>query len=284
MKKYDDPIMAKNFYELHYRSSTFVLPNAWDVISAKMFEESGFKAIGTTSAGIAASLGYKDGQNMPLKKMIETIERIAKSVNVPVTADIEAGYGQTVNAVLETVKKVIETGAIGINLEDGTGDSVHPIYDISLQKEKIAAIREMSDSNNASLFINARTDMYWLNIGDPSLRFQETVKRAEAYQEAGANCIFVPGVSDQKLIQCLRKAISCPINLLADPETPSLTDLSEIGIERLSCGSVPFRTTITLLREISQEIINHGTFHKVRDNVLTYGEIAEFMQKTNRSQ
>ncbi|SDJ06611.1 isocitrate lyase/PEP mutase family protein [Alteribacillus bidgolensis] len=279
MKKYDDPNKVKNFHELHYRSSTFVLPNAWDVISAKMFEESGFKAIGTTSAGIAASLGYTDGQNMPLNQMIETIERIAKSVNVPVTADIEAGYGQTVNEVLETVKKVIEAGAVGINLEDGTGNSIHPIYDISLQKEKIAAIRKMSDSINASLFINARTDMYWLNIGDPSLRFHETVKRAESYQEAGADCIFVPGLSDQKIIQCLRNAISCPINLLVNVETPSLMKLSEIGIERLSCGSAPFRTTVTLLKEISEEIINQGTIHKITNNVLSYGEIAEFMQK-----
>jgi len=159
MSSKEQSLKAKTFHRLHQQSSTFVLPNAWDVISAKMFEECGFKAIGTTSAGIAASLGYLDGQSIPLNKMVETIENIAKSVNVPVSADIEAGYGQTVEEVLETVKAVAAAGAIGINLEDGTGDPNRPIFDISSQEEKIAAIKELSESRNMPLFINARTDL-----------------------------------------------------------------------------------------------------------------------------
>ncbi|MDQ0859730.1 isocitrate lyase/phosphoenolpyruvate mutase family protein [Bacillus sp. V2I10] len=278
MNNKDQSLKAKNFHHLHQQSSTFVLPNAWDVISAKMFEESGFKAIGTTSAGIAASLGYPDGQSLPLNKMVETIENIAKSVNVPVSADIEAGYGQTVEEVLETVKTVFTTGAIGINLEDGTGDSNRPVFDISSQKEKIAAIKELSESNNTSLFINARTDIYWLNVGDASLRFREALKRAKAYQDAGADCIFIPGLNDRKTIKNIREEISCPINLLVDPEMPSLTELSNIGIERLSCGSGPFRATLTLLRTISEEIVNHQTFHQMTDGVISYRKITEFMQ------
>ncbi|MCS0671620.1 isocitrate lyase/phosphoenolpyruvate mutase family protein [Cytobacillus firmus] len=272
-------LKAKTFHRLHQQASTFVLPNAWDVISAKMFEEYGFKAIGTTSAGIAASLGYLDGQSIPLNKMVETIENIAKSVNVPVSADIEAGYGQTVEEVLETVKAVAAAGAIGINLEDGTGDPNRPIFDMSSQEEKIAAIKELSESRNMPLFINARTDLYWLNIGDSSTRLQEAVKRAKAYQAAGADCIFIPGLTDTKIIKSIREEISCPINLLVDPEMPSLTELSEIGIERLSCGSVPFRATLTFLRSMSEEIVNRQTFHQMTNgDVLSYKRLTEFLE------
>lgn len=279
MSSKEQSLKAKTFHRLHQQSSTFVLPNAWDVISAKMFEECGFKAIGTTSAGIAASLGYLDGQSIPLNKMVETIENIAKSVNVPVSADIEAGYGQTVEEVLETVKAVAAAGAIGINLEDGTGDPNRPIFDITSQVEKITAIKELSESRNMPLFINARTDLYWLNIGDSSTRLQEAIKRAKAYQDAGADCIFIPGLTDRKIIKRIREEISCPINLLVDPEMPSLSELSGIGIERLSCGSVPFRATLTFLRTISEEIVNRQTFHQMTNgDVLSYKRLTEFIQ------
>ncbi|MBU8729717.1 isocitrate lyase/phosphoenolpyruvate mutase family protein [Cytobacillus oceanisediminis] len=280
MSSKEQSLKAKTFHRLHQQSSTFVLPNAWDVISAKMFEECGFKAIGTTSAGIAASLGYLDGQSIPLSKMVETIENIAKSVNVPVSADIEAGYGQTVEEVLETVKAVAAAGAIGINLEDGTVDPNRPIFDITSQVEKITAIKELSESRNMPLFINARTDLYWLNIGDSSTRLQEAIKRAKAYQDAGADCIFIPGLTDRKIIKRIREEISCPINLLVDPGMPSLSELSEIGIERLSCGSVPFRATLTYLRTISEEIVNRQTFHHMTNgDVLSYKRLTEFLQK-----
>ncbi|MBN8203456.1 isocitrate lyase/PEP mutase family protein [Bacillus sp. NTK034] len=279
MNSKEQSLKAETFHRLHQQSSTFVLPNSWDVISAKMFEECGFKAIGTTSAGIAASLGYLDGQSIPLGKMVETIENIAKSVNVPVSADIEAGYGRTVEEVLETVKAVTAAGAIGINLEDGTGDSNRSIFDISSQKEKIAAIKGFSESRNIPLLINARTDLYWLNIGDSSTRLQEAVKRAKAYQDAGADCIFIPGLTDRKIIKKIREEISCPINLLVDAEMPSLSELSEIGIERLSCGSVPFRATLTYLRTISEEIVNRQTFHQMTNgDVLSYRRLTEFIQ------
>ncbi|MBG9451350.1 dihydrouridine synthase [Cytobacillus firmus] len=279
MSSKEQSLKANTFHRLHQQSSTFVLPNAWDVISAKMFEECGFKAIGTTSAGIAASLGYLDGQSIPLNKMVETIENIAKSVNVPVSADIEAGYGVTVEEILETVKAVAAAGAIGINLEDGTGDPNRPIFDISSHVEKIAAIKELSESSNMRLFINARTDLFWLNAGDSSTRLREAVMRAKAFQDAGADCIFIPGLTDRKDIKKIREEVPCPINLLIDPEMPSISELSEIGIERLSCGSVPFRATLTYLRTISEEIVNRQTFHQMTNgDVLSYRKLTEFIQ------
>jgi 2-methylisocitrate lyase-like PEP mutase family enzyme len=269
-------LKTKQFRQLHENSCIFVLPNAWDSISAKIFEECGFKAIGTTSAGIAVSQGYSD-RNIPFKKTIATIKQIVDSVNLPVSADIEAGYGETVEEIIETVRQVISVGVVGINLEDSTNNPNDPLYDISLQKKKITAIKELSESMRLPLFINARTDMYWLNIGDPSSRFQETIKRANTYQEAGADCIFIPGVSNVEMIKALRKEISCPINLLAGPDSPSLEEFSKRGIERISCGSGPFRATATLLKRISEEIINHGTFHQMTDNILSYDEISDFM-------
>ncbi|WP_263705511.1 isocitrate lyase/PEP mutase family protein [Shouchella tritolerans] len=265
----------KTFRRLHQQPSTFVLPNAWDAMSAKMFEAGGFKAIGTTSAGIAASLGYPDGQHLPRAKMVDAVRNIANSVAIPVSADIEAGYGQSVAKIVQTVKAVAAAGAVGINIEDGTGDPSKPVFSISEQTEKIAAIK----ANHTSLFVNARTDIYWLNIGDPLSRFQEATKRAKAYQEAGADCLFIPGLTDRGEIQKMRAAISCPINLLVDPEMPSLTELSAIGIERLSCGSAPFRATATLLAAICEQIVNDQTFSHLTKDVLSYSSITKIMSQ-----
>ncbi|MGP4081084.1 isocitrate lyase/PEP mutase family protein [Pseudalkalibacillus sp. R45] len=269
----------KSFRYLHKGPSTFVLPNAWDVISAKMFEEGGFKAIGTTSAGIAASLGYPDGQQLPIDKMIEVVERIVNAVDVPISADIEAGYGKTAEEVVQSVQKILNAGAVGINIEDGTGDLQHPINDLSTQTEMISTIKEFCRENDEALFINARTDLYWLQIGDPSTRLQRTLDRVKAYEEAGADCIFVPGLHVKETIQKLRAEVSCPINLLVHPNLPSLKELSEIGIERVSTGSAPFRAAVTLLKKMGEEIINDRTFDEMTGRVLTYSEIASFVNR-----
>ncbi|CAH0297032.1 Carboxyvinyl-carboxyphosphonate phosphorylmutase [Peribacillus sp. Bi96] len=271
-------IKFHTFKQLHSQSSTFVLPNAWDASSARTFQESGFKAIGTTSAGMAISLGYSDGGNLPFEKLIESLKMIVDSVHVPVTADIEFGYGTSIEEVVENVRQVLSTGVVGINLEDGTGNPEDPIFDSSLQVEKITAIKEMTRSLNMPLFINARTDLYWLNIGDPATRLQSAINRAKAYQQAGADCIFIPGVKNMDTIEKLRREISCPINLLAGADTPSLNQLSELGIERVSSGSAPFRATVSLLRKISDDIINQGNFQRMIDDVITYNDVAELLK------
>ena len=156
----------QTFQQLHKRPYTFVLPNAWDVISAKIFEKNGFPAIATTSAGIAMSLGYNDGEKIPFEQMLGAVKRIINSVNIPVSVDLESGYGRSTNEVVDNTRQIILAGGIGINLEDGTGDLDSPILDVSLQVEKISEIRLLSKSLKAPLFINARTDLYWLNTGD----------------------------------------------------------------------------------------------------------------------
>jgi len=269
---------AERFRALHKGPNTMILPNAWDVISAKMFEECGCEAIGTTSAGIAMSLGYPDGQEIPFETMLRIIKNMVNAVDVPVSADLESGYGETTKEVLDTIEQVISAGLVGINLEDATGDASSPIYDPQLQKEKIAAIREYCDSIGFPLFINARTDIFWLNIGEPESRIDEAIYRVKLYEEAGADCVFVPALKDIDEIKKLRKAVNCPINLLAVPGLPSLEELSEIGIERVSTGSSPFRASVSLLKQIGDEIVNQRTFNKITDNVLSYGEVSALVK------
>ncbi len=269
---------VERFRALHNGPNTMILPNAWDVISAKMFEECGCEAIGTTSAGIAMSLGYPDGQEIPFETMLRIIKNMVNAVDAPVSADLESGYGKTIKEVLHTIEQVISAGVVGINLEDATGDASSPIYDPQLQKEKIAAIREYCNSIGFPLFINARTDIFWLNIGEPESRIDEAIYRVKLYEEAGADCVFVPALKDRDDIKKLRDSVNCPINLLVVPGLPSLEELSEIGIERVSTGSSPFRASVSLLKQIGDEIVNQRTFNKITDNVLSYGEVSTLVK------
>ncbi|EME73995.1 isocitrate lyase/phosphoenolpyruvate mutase family protein [Bacillus sonorensis] len=268
----------KTFQELHHQSAPFLLPNAWDAASARVFQRTGYKAIGTTSAGIAMSLGYADGENLPFETLLVALKTIVDSVDIPVSADIEAGYGTSPEEISENVRKVVSTGVVGINIEDGTGSPGQPLRDASLQADAIAAVRQL----DLPLFINARTDVYWLGIGDPAFRFQSAVKRANIYREAGADCIFIPGVDDIETIVRLRKGISGPLNVLAGSDTPSVKQLSDTGVERISCGSAPFRACLTLLNTISEEIITRGTFQHMTDGVLSYHETAEWMSPAKK--
>jgi 2-methylisocitrate lyase-like PEP mutase family enzyme len=169
---------AVAFRDLHKRSEILVLPNAWDVASARIFEEAGFPAIGTTSAGIAASLGYPDGQRISRDEMVQVVGRIAAAVKVPVSVDIEAGFGDRVEDVTKTVLAVLKTGAVGINLEDTPGNAGSPLVELPRQLEKISAARQAALSAGIPLVLNARTDVYWLAVGDPEKRFELAVQRA----------------------------------------------------------------------------------------------------------
>jgi len=249
---------AMNFRNLHLNS--FILPNAWDALSAKIFEQCGFQALGTTSAGIAASRGYAD-RNMPFDTMLDAVRSIVQAVDIPVTVDIEDGYGETPEEVVETVKQVIHAGAVGINLEDSTMDPQKPLYDIPVQQKKIAAIRELGKS--IGVFINARTDPYWIKLETPSSKLEETIKRAHAYQEAGADCIFVPGIKTISDIRTLRQEIIGPINVLAGPGLPPANELAALGIQRISSGSGPFRAAVSLLQSIGQDMLDRGSFEQM---------------------
>ncbi|MBJ9987408.1 isocitrate lyase/PEP mutase family protein [Paenibacillus sp. S28] len=263
---------AIDFKELH--TQTFLLPNAWDAASAKVFEQCGFKAVGTTSAGIAAAHGYTD-RSIPFDTMLAAVREIVQAVSIPVTVDMEDGYGSTPEEVANSVRQVIESGAIGINLEDSMMNPQDGLYDISEQRQKIAAIRQSINRLGIPVFINARTDPYWIQKGTSADMLEETLKRTKAYREAGADGVFVPGVTDIAAIRILRKEIGGPVNLLAGDGMPSLHELQSLGIERISTGSGPFRAVISMLHRIGGDMLEHGSFERMTSNVLTYDDLLQ---------
>jgi len=235
---------AKDLLALHSADNPLILPNVWDAASARIIEDVGFPAIATSSAGVAFSLGYPDGEKIPREEMLTAVARIAHAVKVPVTADVEAGYGPTPADAARTARAVLEAGAVGMNLEDATGDSEQPLVELPLQLEKIRAVREMASRLRIPLVLNARTDMYLLQIGDPAERYDETVRRLSAFREAGADCVFAPGLRDAPTIGRLVADLKCPINILAGPGSPSVPELSKLGVARVSLGSATMRAIV----------------------------------------
>ncbi len=266
-------LKAVIFRELHSSSSILILPNAWDAASARIYEAAGFSAIGTTSAGVANSLGYPDGQRAPFEEALFVVRRIVHSVQIPVTMDIEAGYSVNSAAeTVETVQKAMEAGVVGINLEDvGFGEPA--LVDLGLQIEKIRAIRAFAEKTGVPIFINARTDAFHLLGLDMDTKFQLAIERVNAYHHAGADCMFIPFVTDELVISNLVQAANGPLNILAMPGSPSAAQLERLGVGRVSVGSGPHRATLALLRRISHEMLEKGTFHSFMDQTIPYDEV-----------
>lgn len=264
---------------LHAGPRLLILPNAWDAVSARIFEEAGFPAIGTTSAGIAYSRGYSDRERIPRSEMADAVRRIAEAVQVPVTADMEAGYGGRASDIAETVTAVIESGAVGMNLEDATHESKRPLFDAAVQVDRIRAARETADKAGLPIVINARTDVYLVGGGTERSRFEEAVARANAYRDAGADCLFVPGVTDPEGIQALARSIRGPLNILAGPKAPSVKMLQKLGVARLSVGSCPIRAAMGLLRRMAKELRGRGTYGALVDGAIPYDEMNKLMAR-----
>lgn len=257
---------------LQQPGSSLLLPNAWDAASARLFEEAGFPAIGTTSAGIAYAQGYPDGERIQRDEMLHVVARIASIVQVPVTADLEAGYGEAATDVADTIRAVIAAGAVGVNLEDSTSDHTRPLYPVEVQAERLAAAREAANRADIPLVINARVDTYLAQVGEGQARLEETIQRGRAYLQAGADSIFVPYLTDPALIQVLVRDIPSPINLLAMPGGPSAPDLFQLGVARVSIGSRAMLATMGLVRKIAQELRDHGTYESMSQEIYRRAE------------
>ena len=264
---------ADQLRKLHQGPKILVFPNAWDVASARVLEDLGYPAIATSSAAVAFCLGYPDGQVITRDEMLDMVGRIARAVRVPVTADMEAGYGTTVQDMAETAKALVNAGAVGLNLEDVTGDREDSQVEISLQVQKIRTIREVSASMGVSLVINARTDVYLMPIGPESTRFERTVERLRAYRQAGADCLFVPGLVDRNTIEKLVKAVAAPINILVTGGCPELRELEKMGVARASVGSGVMRATLALVRRIGKELQETGTYSSIFEGSIPYAEL-----------
>jgi 2-methylisocitrate lyase-like PEP mutase family enzyme len=270
---------AGTLRKLHCGPRVLVLPNAWDVASARVLEDLGYPAIATTSAGIAFAFGYPDGQRISRDEMLEMVARIARAVRVPVTADMESGYGTTPADMAETAKAIVAAGAVGLNFEDVTGDTESSQVETSLQVEKIRTIREVSASQGVPLVINARTDVYLMPIGPEVTRFERTVDRLRAYRAAGADCVFAPGVSDRGLIDKLVKAVEAPLNILVTPACPSIPELEALGVRRASIGSGVMRTTLGLVRRIGKDLLERGASSALFEGSIPFAELNELMAR-----
>ena len=274
-EKISQKILAEKFLKLHHDKNILLLPNAWDVVTAKIYENLGFKALGTTSAGIAATLGYPDGQKMSLEENLSVVKRIIEHTNLPVSADIEAGYSDSVEGAVEAAREALEIGAVGINLEDSTGSETKPFFEISEMVYRINAIRNMAEKIGIHLFINIRTDVFMLGKEELPEKLRLTIERAKIYKEAGADCIFIPDIGDfnEHIITGLVKKINAPLNIIAGENIPSAQKLEEIGVARLSFGPRPMRALLALLVKMEKELLERGTYEMMSMDTLSYEEV-----------
>jgi len=266
--------LALHFKALHAQSDLLLLAGTWDATSTKVFERAGFKAMGTSSAAIAASQGYADGQLMSLEKNLSVSQTIVECTDLPVSIDIEAGYSQDPAEMADVARAVIATGAVGINIEDSIG-APDSLVDIKAQSNKIRCLRKSSDELDISLFINARTDVYLQHDMTASGRLDETLKRAGHYIEAGADGIFVPdtGSLDLATIAVLVEEIHAPLNLIASPQLPSVGELEDLGVARLSLGPRPMRACLGYLDRIARELVEQGSCRMLGSEAPSYDEV-----------
>jgi len=269
---------AELFLKYHQDKEILVLLNSWDPGSSKLIEACGYKAIATTSMGIAASLGYPDCEVIQLSEMIHVIMGIVNAVQVPVTVDIEAGYGNNVNEIIESVTKIIATGIVGINIEDSIELSAE-LIDENEFCERISAIRALSDSLGFHLVINARTDSFYTSSGSTREKLAESIKRGNKYREAGADCIFVQPVWEKETISTLVKEINAPINILSNPTIGgglplSIQELQDLGVARLSLGSGLMKATLALIKKVANELSEKGTYNTLLDGLSPVSETA----------
>lgn len=256
---------AAAFASLHTPASPLALANAWDVAGARLVEAAGATAVATTSAGVAWSLGSPDGDALPRERVLDLVARVSAAVRVPVTADIEGGFGADPAGVGETVAGVLAAGAVGVNIEDGTRSPAE-------HAERLAAARAAADTAGVPLYVNARIDTYLRGLGDPAGRLDETLARAAAYLRAGASGIFVPGVTDPATIAELAAGIDAPLNILAGPGAPSVAELGALGVARVSLGSWVAEAAYAVVRRAAEELIATGTYGSLA-GALPYGEL-----------
>ncbi|MGW0933327.1 isocitrate lyase/PEP mutase family protein [Streptomyces sp. NPDC002644] len=259
------PSPAALFRSLHTPARPLALANVWDVAGARVVEAAGAPAIATTSAGVAWALGAADGDSVARDLVLDVLARIASAVAVPVTADIEGGYGQSPAEVGETVARVLDAGVVGVNIEDGTRPP-------GALAERIGAAREAADKAGVDLFVNARTDTYLFGLGDPATRLQDTLARARSYVDAGADGVFVPGVTDPEVVAELAAGLTVPLNVMAGPGAPTVAELGALGAARVSLGSGVAQAAYAAARRAALDLLGTGGYDSL-DRAIDYPEL-----------
>ena len=276
---------ASAFAERHRASGIIVLPNAWDPGTAVVLAAAGFPFVATTSAGVAFAQGVPDGQHLSRTRMLEIAGQIAAAVDVPVTADLEAGYGPRPEDVATTVAGAVAAGVVGCNIEDSTGDPDRPLFELELAVERIRAGAEAAAASGVPFVLNARVDPYLVRLGTPAENLAESVRRANAYREAGAGCLYVPGVYDSDAIGRLAREIDGPLNVLGArggaASTLSVGELEALGVRRVSIGGSVAVAALALVRRAAAELRDQGTFSYAPD-AMSNTEANELMLRARR--
>lgn len=270
--------LAERFHELHHAPDMLILPNAWDAGSALIFEKAGFGAIGTTSAGVAYALGYPDGERVSLSDVLDVVRHMLRRVSVPLSVDVESGYATHPAQVAETVRQVIQAGAVGINLEDELASAEGVLIPLDEQCRRIQALVALKADMGIPFFINARTDVYLLSTGEPEHRLATAIQRCTAFIEAGADGVFVPGQLDPATIHSLVQALDAPLNVLAAPSNPTVADLQQLGVSRLSLGSGPARAALGLTQKIAYELRQQGSLTSMFSHATPYEEMNQLFE------
>ena len=252
---------ARKFSTMHRQPGMFILPNAWDVGSAYVFEKQGFAAVATSSAGIAYALGCPDSETVSFDDYLWIVERMSRRLNIPLSVDFERGYGETADEVKDNARKMLLAGAVGFNIEDGQPDG--SLAPLEFQLAKIKALTELKAELDIDFVINARTCAYWLNIGNDETKLQTACKRGNAFAEAGADCVFVPGAVDENTIRRLVVGIKAPLNIILNGKFNDFAQLRKLGVRRLSIGS-------SLVRYIFDRIIQQS-------DALNSGKVEELL-------
>jgi 2-methylisocitrate lyase-like PEP mutase family enzyme len=268
---------AEAFRALHRGPPLLLMANAWDAITARLFEAEGFAAVATTSGGVSWAVGYADGEAAPWGEVVGQTARIARAVKVPVTADIEAGFGATPEALARSITDIIGAGAVGVNLEDGT-PSPTPIRPIDEAAARIRAAREAATAAGVPIVINARTDLYLKQIGDEAGRFDEAVGRGRAYLAAGADCFYPIGLRDPATMGRLVQALKAPININVRAGWPSVAELEALGVARVTTATQLTLVALTAAREVARAIKATGRFDAIHP-AIGHPEMQQLMAK-----
>lgn len=262
---------------LHTSDRLLILPNIWNPIGARILEAKGYPAVATASSAVSASLGYEDGEKIKLSTLADILARIARCVDVPVTADIESGYAETTSQLEESILQVIDTGVVGVNIEDSLVEG-GPLRSVQEQSERVAKVREVSSSRGLHMVVNARIDTF-LSSSFPTreAQIEEAVVRANAYLDAGADCVYPIGPGDVVTLKELRDRIDSPLNVLATADAAPLPILQEIGINRVSFGPFIFRSCLKKFVDIVDALEDQGDYECFGANMMSRAETNVFL-------
>lgn len=264
--------LAEEFRKLHNRKDVLILPNAWDVPSARVFEDEGFPAVATSSAGMMVSLGYPDGEKIPAKEFFSAVGRIARVLSIPLSADLVGGFGGTPEGVSKSVKAAVRAGAVGINIEDFAHEE-KKLLPVERQVAKLRALVRAQRETEVPFVINARTDALRYFQGDDTARLDEAIRRASAYRDEGADCVYPMGLTDRESIKRFVGALNFPTNVMVRKGLPPVPELRRLGVARVSFGPSASYAAMGLLKRASQEVHGKGTYETLTEGAITFDEL-----------